>query len=172
MKIFNRVIIFISIIMIFLGYFNGTIAFQSEIDKIIKYKSDYSMYSKSYILFLFLIFRYLKYILIIQFFTYGNLGKFCIPTISMYKSYEYGFVIGLMINSFTGFELYKKLLFVIFQMTASLIITIIFSCISMNNINKSPFKKNNVKVQYYSFVFCLICCIIISMIDFILISVT
>ncbi len=166
---FNKKIVILSVVMIILGFFNGTLAYQKEVDMILNYKTDYSMFTKFLPLFIYLVFRYFKYILLIQFFVVGYYGKVFIPIISMYKSYIYGFVLSLIICNFDGLILFKKLGVVSVQMTLSLLITLFFSCVSLSYVESRFNAVDKNKIQFLAFVFSLFCCIIISLLDYVII---
>ncbi len=170
MKIKNNLVLVLSLIALILGIFDGSIAYQEEIDRILTYTTNYESFTKNITLFVYLFLRYFKYILIVQFFSLGYFGKLVTVLTAMVKCYAYGFTIALIVVSFNGIELLKKLSFISVQMTISLIVTIVFSQVTMNYIeDKYPVNKKT-QIQLYAFVFSLICCIIIGTIDFVIIK--
>ncbi len=170
MKIKNNIVLSLSLIAFILGIFDGSIAYQREIDRILTYSTNYDSFTKNFTLFIFLFFRYFKYIFTIQFFAVGYLSKVVTVLTSMVKCYAYSFTITLIIISFNGIELVKKLSLITVQMTMSLVVTVIFSQITMNFIQeKYPVNKKN-EIQLYAFVFSTVCCIIIGIIDFVIIK--
>ncbi len=170
MKIKNNLVLALSVIALILGIFNGSIALQEEIDRILTYSTNYERFTLNITLFCFLVFRYLKYILAIQFFTIGYFGKVVTVIIAMVKSYAYGFTIAILTVSFSGFEVLKKLSLITMQMTLSLIITLLFAQITMNYLqNKYPVNKKR-EIQIFAFGASFVGCIVIGFVDFILIK--
>ncbi len=170
MRITNKMIQVFCILSIIFGAFNGSIAYDSEIEFIQNYSIGYEKYTTAWVLILVLSFRYFKYILLIQFYVIGYFGKFIVPIIAMYKSYGYGFITSLIFVSFSGFDVIKKMFFVVIQMTLSLIITVLFAQVSMNFLQYKYSKRKMYQIQFFAFVFSLICCIIIGLIDFMIIK--
>ncbi len=171
MKIINNQILALSILALILGIFNGSIALQEEIDMILTYSTNYERFTINLTLFLFLVFRYFKYILLIQFFTLGYFGKVITAFIAMFKSYAYGFTLAIITASFNGVELIKKLSLISVQMTLSLGITLFFAQITMNYLQeKYPVNKKH-EIQLFAFGASCIGCIIIGFIDFVLIKI-
>ncbi len=170
MKLKNNFVLYMSIIALLIGIFDGALAYQEEIDRILNYSTDYEKFTKNFTLFLYLNLRYVKYIFLIQFFMVGFFGKVITVLVAMVKSYAYSFTLTLIIISFSGIHMYKKLLFVGIQMTMSMIVTVIFAQITMNFLQeKYPVNKKH-EIQLLAFVFSIICCIIIATLDFIIIK--
>ncbi len=170
MRITNKMIQVFCIVSIIFGVFNGSIAYESEVEFIQNYVTNYDIYTKMWILIIVLSFRYFKYILLIQIYVVGYFGKFVVPIIAMYKSYGYGFILSLIFVSFSGLDMIKKMAMVIIQMTLSTILTVMFAQVSMNFIQGKYSRRKKYKVQFLSFVFSMICCIIIGLIDFVIIK--
>ncbi len=169
MKIKNNLVLYLSGIALLLGIFDGGFAYQDEIDRILNYSTNYENFTKNFTLYIYLNLRYFKYIFLIQFFVIGFFGKFITVLVAMVKSYAYSFTLSLIIISFSGVQLIKKLLFVSVQMTLSLVVTVLFAQITMNFLQeKYPINKKH-EIQLYAFVFSIICCIIIGTVDFIII---
>ncbi len=171
MKIKNNLVLGFSIVALFLGVINGSMAYQEEIDRILTYSTNYQSFTKNITLFCYLVLRYLKYILIIQFFSIGYFGKVITTLIAMVKSYAYGFTLALITVSFSGIELVKKLSLITVQMTISLIVTLLFAQITMNYLQeKYPVNKKS-EIQLFAFGVASSCCIIIGVIDFVLVKI-
>lgn len=169
-KIINELVLLFSTLALAIGVFDGTLAYQDEILFIMNYKTDYSHITNFFTLLIILAFRYFKYIIIIQFFMLGYFSKLAIIVTSALKSYSYSFVLSIIIINYEGRELLAKLGLVFIQMTASLIITLIYAQISENFVcGAYPYYKKY-KIQFFAFVFSFICCIIIAMIDFLIIQ--
>ncbi len=171
MKIKNNLVLSLSIIALILGIFDGSMSYQREIDRILTYSTNYDSFTNNFILFLYLVLRYLKYIFIIQFFSVGYLAKIVAVITALVKCYAYSFTLTLIIVSFNGLELIKKLSLISVQMTLSLIVTLIFSQITMNYLQEKYPVNKKTKIQLYAFVFSSICCIIIGIIDFVIIKI-
>ncbi len=170
MKIKNNLVLVFCVVGFLLGLVDGLMAYDEEIRLISRYSTDYSIFKNNFVLFVFLVFRYLKYILVIYVFSVGFLSKFICVVISMIKSYFYSFILVLMFIAFDGFLLFTKTLMVVTQMTLSLVVTIVFAQVIMNCIEGRYFSDKKTIIGFLAFVFSFICCIIIGMVDFIIIQ--
>ncbi len=165
MKIKNNFILVFCVIGLLVGGFDGFMAYDEEIKMILDYKTDYEN-----VKFWFLVFRYFKWCLLIYFFSFGRLSKFFTATTVMVKSYFYSFTLCLIFISFDGLTLFSRYLMVIVQMTLSFVLTIVFAQIMMNcNENIYDYEKSTL-IGFLAFVFSLICCIIIALIDLMIIK--
>lgn len=171
MKIRNNIVLIFVFISFLLGLFDGSVAYDEEIERILNYSTNYEYFTKNITLYFYLVFRYLKYILLILFFTVGYFGKVTTVLIAMVKSYSYSFTATLIIITFSGIELVKKLMYVGLQMTISLLLTILVAQIAMNYLQDKYSDNKKHKILVYTFVFSLICCIIIGIIDLLIIWV-
>ncbi len=170
MIIKNNLVLVFCFVGFLLGILDGSLAYDKEIQTILDYTTDYSNFESAWTLFLHLFFRYFKYILAIYFFSVGYLKRFVTILVATIKSYFYSFTFILIINSFDGFSLFKKLLMVTTQMTLSFIVTIVFAQITMNCIDKKYYNERNLLVNFIAFVFAMVICIIIALIDFLMIK--
>ncbi len=170
MKIKNNLVLFFSFIGFLLGMFDSFMAYDEEIQMIFEYSSNYNKLQSNLGLFLYLFFRYFKYILLIYFFSVGYLNKIVTVVIAMVKSYFYIFCVSLIFKAFDGLTLFVKLLTVFSQMTMSLIITVFFAQVIMNCIEGQYEYHKKTVISFLAFVFSFFCCIIIALIDFTLIK--
>ncbi len=170
MKIKNNLVLVFCVIGFLLGIFDSFFAYNEEIETVLAYTTDYSNIEGSWTLFFYLLFRYLKYIVIIYFFSVGYLKRFVTVMVAMIKSYFYSFTLVLIVMAFDGFTLFQRLCMVFIQMTLSFIVTILFAQITMNCMDKKYSEDKNLLANFLAFVFSVIICIIIVFIDLLMLK--